>query len=217
MRLIVLGCPGSGKSTQAQYLQAILGIPHISTGSMLRAVTQENTLQSLEVKKILDAGNFVPDEMAVELLKSRLAQPDCQGGFILDGFPRTISQAKALQEMGVDIDYVIVFDVDETEIIRRLSGRRVHPASGRTYHVIHNPPKSEGKDDVTGERLIQRDDDQEEVIKKRLEVYQTQTQVLLDYYKQETISGKNSAPEYIEIDVTGKPEEVRDQILAKIR
>lgn len=217
MRLIFLGCPGAGKGTQSQYLQAILGIPHISLGSMLRAVTQTGTLQGLEIKKILDGGNFVSDEMAIELLKSRIEEPDCQNGFILDGFPRNLAQAKALGKMGIDLDYVIVLDVDEVEVVRRLSGRLVNPASGRTYHLIHNPPKTEGKDDVTGELLMQRDDDREDIIKKRFEVYQAQTAILLEYYQNEAKSGKGNAPNYIEIKETGTPEEVRDRILEQLR
>lgn len=217
MRLIFLGCPGAGKGTQSQYLQAIFGIPHISLGSMLRAVTQSDTLQGLEIQKILDAGNFVSDEMAIELLKVRLEEPDCQNGFILDGFPRNLAQAKALEEMGIGLDYVIVLDVDEAEVIRRLSGRLVHPASGRTYHLIHNPPKTEGKDDVTGEPLMQRDDDKEEVTKKRFEVYQAQTEILLEYYRNKAQSGTDNAPKYIEVNVTGTTEQVRDRILERLQ
>lgn len=217
MRLIFLGCPGAGKGTQSQYLQAILGVPHLSLGSMLRTVTQSGTPQGLEIKKILDGGNFVSDEMAIELLKARLDEPDCQNGFILDGFPRNLAQAKALDKMGIDLDYVIVLKVDEAEVVRRLSGRLVHPGSGRTYHLIHNPPKNAGKDDVTGEALMQRDDDKEEVIKKRFEVYQAQTEVLLKYYKNEAKSGKDNAPKYIEIQETGTPHEIRDRVLEQIQ
>ncbi len=182
MRIILLGSPGSGKGTQAQFITEKYAIPQISTGDMLRAAVREGTPLGLEAKKVMDAGGLVSDDIILGLIKERIAQSDCANGFLLDGFPRTIAQAEGLQKMGVEIDHVIEIAVDDEEIIKRMSGRRVHPGSGRTYHVLYNPPKQEGIDDVTGDPLIQRDDDKEETVRKRLSVYHEQTKPLVGYY-----------------------------------
>src|SRR5919206_3828561 len=181
MRLILLGAPGAGKGTQANFIKEKFNIPQISTGDMLRAAVKAGTPLGLAAKQVMDAGGLVPDDVIIGLVKERIAQPDCRQGFLFDGFPRTIPQADAMRDAGVDIDYVIEIDVDDAEIIKRLSGRRVHLPSGRTYHVQFNPPKTPGKDDVTGEDLIQRDDDREETIRKRLQIYHEQTKQLVDY------------------------------------
>ena len=182
MRILLLGLPGAGKGTQAQFLMAKYGIPQISTGDMLRAAIKAGTPLGIEAKSYMDRGALVPDQLVIELVKERVKQPDCANGFIIDGFPRTLPQAEALRDAGVDIDYVVEFEVDDDEILRRMSGRRVHPASGRTYHVDFNPPKVAGKDDVTGEPLVQRADDNEETVKARIETYHSQTKPLVDYY-----------------------------------
>ncbi len=182
MRIILLGSPGSGKGTQAQFITEKYAIPQISTGDMLRAAVREGTPLGLEAKKVMDAGGLVSDDIILGLIKQRIAEDDCVNGFLLDGFPRTIAQAEGLQKMGVEIDHVIEIAVDDEEIIKRMSGRRVHPGSGRTYHVEYNPPRQEGLDDVTGEPLIQRDDDKEETVRKRLSVYHEQTKPLVGYY-----------------------------------
>ncbi|GAB4256094.1 MAG: adenylate kinase [Methylomicrobium sp.] len=182
MRIILLGSPGSGKGTQAQFITAKYGIPQISTGDMLRAAVRDGTPLGIEAKKVMDAGGLVSDDIILGLIKERIAQPDCRNGFLLDGFPRTIAQAEGLAKMGVVIDHVIEIAVEDEEIVKRMSGRRVHPGSGRTYHVEFNPPKTAGIDDVTGEPLIQRDDDQEETVRKRLNVYHEQTKPLVGYY-----------------------------------
>jgi adenylate kinases len=182
MRIILLGSPGSGKGTQAQFITEKFAIPQISTGDMLRAAVREGTPLGIEAKKVMDAGGLVSDGIILGLIKERIAQDDCKNGFLLDGFPRTIAQAEGLEKMGVELDYVVEIAVGDDEIIKRMSGRRVHPASGRSYHVVFNPPKQEGLDDVTGEPLIQRDDDQEETVRKRLSVYHEQTKPLVDYY-----------------------------------
>jgi adenylate kinase len=212
MRLILLGGPGAGKGTQANYIKERYEIPQISTGDMLRAAVKAGTDMGKEAKKFMDAGGLVPDEVIIGLVKERIEEPDCAKGFLFDGFPRTIPQADAMKEAGVPIDAVVDIDVPDEEIIKRMSGRRVHLASGRTYHVVFNPPKVEGKDDVTGEDLIQRDDDQEETVRKRLEVYHDQTEPLIDYYKQWESTGESEAPQYIGIAGVGKVEEIRDQI-----
>jgi adenylate kinase len=217
MRLILLGPPGAGKGTQANYIKEKFGIPQISTGDMLRAAVKAGTPLGLEAKKIMDAGGLVRDDIIIGLVKDRLKEPDCQKGYMFDGFPRTIPQAEAMKEAGVPIDYVIEIDVPDEEIIKRMSGRRVHLASGRTYHVIFNPPKVEGKDDVTGEPLIQRDDDKEETVRKRLEVYHQQTEALVDYYGKWAASGQPGAPKYRKINGLGKVEEVRDAIFAALQ
>jgi adenylate kinase len=204
MRLILLGGPGAGKGTQANFIKDNYQIPQISTGDMLRAALKEGTELGLKAKEYMDAGKLVPKE------------PDCEKGFLFDGFPRTIPQADALKEAGVPIEAVVDIDVPDGEIIRRMSGRRVHLASGRTYHVVFNPPKEEGKDDVSGEPLIQRDDDQEETVRKRLDVYHAQTEPLIDYYKEWEKSGESAAPKYVRIEGVGKVEEIRDQIYAAL-
>lgn len=190
MRIIFLGAPGSGKGTQARFIRERYGIPQIATGDMLRAAVQAGTELGKKAKAIMDAGELVPDAIILELIKERLAQPDCADGFLLDGFPRTLAQAQGLEKMGVDLDYVIEIDVPAEEIVKRLSGRRVHPGSGRVYHLLYNPPKQNGKDDVTGEPLIQRADDKEETVRKRLEVYHRQTAPLVDFYRQRAREGK---------------------------
>ena len=212
MRVILLGGPGAGKGTQANYIKEKYGIPQISTGDMLRAAVKEGTPLGLEAKKVMDAGGLVSDDIILGLVKERISQDDCSNGFLFDGFPRTLAQAEALKEQGVDIDAVVEIDVDDEEIIKRMSGRRVHLSSGRTYHVVFNPPKEEGKDDVTGEPLIQRDDDKEETVRKRLEVYHEQTEPLIDYYKRWESSGETGAPTYIRIEGVGKVDEIRDRI-----
>ncbi len=209
MRIILLGSPGSGKGTQAQFICKKYGIPQISTGDMLRAAVREGTPLGKEAKKIMDEGGLVSDDIILGLIKERIAQPDCANGFLLDGFPRTIAQAEGLKEMGVDIDYVIEIKVDDEEIIKRMAGRRVHPGSGRTYHVEYNPPKQEGVDDVTGEPLIQREDDKEETVRKRLKVYHEQTQPLVDYY-----ASKDNPAKFVSIPGVGSVEEIREKIFA---
>lgn len=216
MRLILLGPPGAGKGTQANFIKEKYGIPQISTGDMLRAAVKAGTPLGLEAKKIMDAGGLVRDDIIIGLVKDRLKEPDCQKGYMFDGFPRTIPQAEAMKEAGVAIDYVIEIDVPDEEIIKRMSGRRVHLPSGRTYHVIFNPPKVEGKDDVTGEPLIQRDDDKEETVRKRLEVYHQMTEALVEYYGKWAASGQPGAPKYRKINGLGKVEEVRDAIFAAL-
>ena len=215
MKIILLGGPGAGKGTQAQYITEKYNIPQISTGDMLRAAVKAGTPLGLEAKKIMDAGGLVSDDIILGLIKERIAQDDCKNGFLLDGFPRTIPQAEALKEL-TDIDAVVEIDVDDDEIIRRMSGRRVHPGSGRTYHVVFNPPKVEGKDDVTGEDLIQREDDQEETVRKRLEVYHQQTEPLIEFYSKWAESGDPKAPKYIRVDGIGKVEEIRDKIFQQL-
>ncbi|MED5431011.1 MAG: adenylate kinase, partial [Pseudomonadota bacterium] len=196
MRVILLGAPGAGKGTQAQFIKEQFNIPQISTGDMLRAAVKAGTPLGLEAKKVMDAGGLVSDDIILGLVKERIAEDDCANGFLFDGFPRTIPQAQALVEQGVDIDFVVEIDVDDEEIIERLSGRRVHPASGRVYHVKYNPPKEEGKDDETGEELVQRDDDKEETVRKRLEVYQSQTRPLVDFYQDLAKEENANAPRY---------------------
>jgi len=182
MRIILLGSPGSGKGTQAQFITEKYAIPQISTGDMLRAAVRDGSPLGVEAKKVMDAGGLVSDDIILALIKERIAQPDCSNGFLLDGFPRTIAQAEGLDAMSIKIDYVIEINVADEEIVKRIAGRRVHPHSGRTYHVEYNPPKVEGIDDVTGEALVQRDDDKEETVRKRLSVYHEQTKPLVGYY-----------------------------------
>jgi adenylate kinase len=212
MRLILLGGPGAGKGTQANLVKDRYQIPQISTGDMLRAALKEGTELGLKAKEYMDAGKLVPDDVIIGLVKERIKEPDCESGFLFDGFPRTIPQADAMKEAGVPIEAVVDIDVPDEEIIKRMSGRRVHLASGRTYHIVFNPPKEEGKDDETGEPLIQRDDDQEETVRKRLEVYHAQTEPLIGYYKDWEKSGESAAPKYIRIDGVGRVDEIRDQI-----
>ncbi len=217
MRVILLGGPGAGKGTQATYLKDHFGIPQISTGDMLRAAVKAGSELGVAAKKIMDAGGLVSDDIIINLVKERITQPDCAKGFLFDGFPRTIPQADAMKAAGVPIDYVVEIDVEDAEIIKRMSGRRVHLASGRTYHVMFNPPKAQGKDDVTGEPLIQRDDDQEEIVKKRLEIYHTQTSPLVDYYSKWADSEIKGAPKYVKIAGVGSVENIRDNIFAALR
>jgi adenylate kinase len=216
MRVILLGGPGAGKGTQANFIKDKFSIPQISTGDMLRAAVKEGTPLGVEAKKVMDAGGLVSDDIILGLVKERIAQSDCANGFLFDGFPRTLAQAGALRDQGVNIDAVVEIDVDDDEIIRRMSGRRVHLASGRTYHVVFNPPKEEGKDDVTGEPLIQRDDDSEETVRQRLKVYHDQTEPLIDYYSSWAGQSDADAPRYIRIPGIGQVEEIRDAIFAAL-
>ncbi|HSV36631.1 MAG TPA: adenylate kinase [Ramlibacter sp.] len=213
MRLILLGAPGAGKGTQATFICQKYGIPQISTGDMLRAAVKAGTPLGLEAKKVMDSGALVGDDIIIGLVKERLAQPDCANGFLFDGFPRTIPQADAMKTAGVKLDYVLEIDVPFEAIIERMSGRRSHTASGRTYHVKFNPPKVAGIDDVTGEPLIQRDDDKEETVKKRLEVYAAQTRPLVDYYSSWAQTDPVNAPRYRAISGTGTVEEITARAL----
>lgn len=217
MRLILLGAPGAGKGTQATALTQKFGIPQISTGDMLRAAVRAGTPLGLEAKKFMDAGALVPDEVIIGLVKDRIAQADCAKGFLFDGFPRTIPQAEAMKQVGVDLDYVVEIDVEDSEIVKRLSGRRVHPASGRTYHLLFQPPRVEGKDDVTGEALIQRDDDREETVLKRLQVYHSQTKQLVDYYSSWAARNDARAPKYRKVVGTGSVDDIRERIFAALK
>jgi len=217
MRLMLLGGPGAGKGTQAGFIKEKFGIPQISTGDMLRAAVQAGTPLGLAAKQVMDAGQLVSDDIILGLVKERLTDPDCARGFLFDGFPRTIPQADAMRSAGVNLDYVVEIAVDDEEIVKRMSGRRVHLASGRTYHVLFNPPKVEGKDDVTGEDLIQRDDDQEETVRKRLAEYHAKTEPLLAYYSEWAASGAPGAPKYVKIAGVGKVEEIRDRIFAALK
>jgi adenylate kinase len=216
MRLILLGPPGAGKGTQAKYIVERFGIPQISTGDMLRAAVKAGTPLGLAAKKVMDAGQLVSDDIIIGLVKERLKEPDCAKGYLFDGFPRTIPQADALKEAGVALDCVLEIDVADSEIIERMSGRRVHPASGRTYHVRFNSPKVPGKDDVTGEDLVQRDDDREQVVRKRLEVYRQQTRPLVDYYAKWAAGGDARAPQYRRIEGVGPVEAIRDKAFAAL-
>jgi adenylate kinase len=213
MRLILLGGPGAGKGTQAGFVTEHFGIPQISTGDMLRAAVEAGTPLGLEAKKIMDAGGLVSDNIIIQLVMERIAESDCARGFLFDGFPRTIPQARAMRGQGVPVDFVVEIAVDDSEIVRRMSGRRVHLASGRTYHVEFNPPKIPGKDDLTGEDLIQRDDDREETVRKRLQVFHAQTEPLIEYYANWADSGDPGAPVYVRVDGIGGVEEIRDAIL----
>jgi adenylate kinase len=216
MRLILLGPPGAGKGTQAGFITERFKIPQISTGDMLRAAVKAGTPLGVEAKKIMDAGGLVSDEIIIGLVKERLQQPDCANGYLLDGFPRTIPQAEALQAAGIKVDYVLEIDVEDGQIVNRMSGRRVHMASGRTYHVTFNPPKVEGIDDVTGEPLIQRDDDKVETVLKRLQVYRSQTLPLVDYFKRWSASGDKAAPRYRHVEGVGTVENIRMKALAEL-
>ncbi|MBC3931830.1 MULTISPECIES: adenylate kinase [Undibacterium] len=216
MRLILLGAPGAGKGTQANYIKEKFNIPQISTGDMLRAAIAAGTEMGLAAKKVMDAGGLVSDDIIIGLVKDRLKQADCANGYLFDGFPRTIPQADAMKEAGVSIDYVLEIDVPDEAIVDRMSGRRVHTASGRTYHVKFNPPKTEGKDDVTGEDLVQRPDDAEETVKKRLQVYHDQTEVLLGYYGNWAKTGEPGAPKYRKIAGVGAVEAIRDSAFAAL-
>jgi adenylate kinase len=216
MRLILLGAPGAGKGTQATFICKKFGIPQISTGDMLRAAVKAGSEMGLAAKKVMDAGALVSDEIIIGLVKERIAQPDCAGGFLFDGFPRTIVQADAMKAAGVKLDLVLEIDVPDEAIIERMSGRRVHAASGRSYHLKFNPPKVAGKDDVTGEDLIQRADDEEATVRNRLDVYQKQTRPLVDYYANWAASGDAEAPRYRKISGTGSVEDITARAIAAL-
>ncbi len=217
MRLILLGPPGAGKGTQANFITQAYGIPQISTGDMLRAAIKAGTPKGLAAKKVMDAGALVSDDIIIALVKDRLKEPDCARGYLFDGFPRTLPQADAMKEAGVAIDCVLEIDVPDAAIVERMGGRRVHVASGRTYHVRYNPPKVADRDDVTGEALIQRDDDREETVKKRLAVYHAQTKPLVEYYTKWGATGDPRAPRYRKVDGMGTVEAIRDACLAALR
>jgi adenylate kinase len=217
MRFILLGPPGAGKGTQASFITKKYGIPQVSTGDMLRAAIKAGTELGLKAKKLMDAGQLVSDDVILDLVKHRMAQPDCAGGFLFDGFPRTMAQAEAMKNAGLFIDYVIEIAVPDEEIIQRMGGRRVHPASGRTYHVKFNPPKVADKDDVTGEPLILRQDDQPETVKERLRVYHAQTQPLIEYYSKWQATGDPKAPKHLKVSGTGTVEQIRDRVFAALK
>lgn len=216
MRLILLGAPGAGKGTQATFICQKYGIPQISTGDMLRAAVKAGTPLGLKAKAVMESGALVSDDIIIGLVKERIAEPDCANGFLFDGFPRTIPQADAMKEAGVKLDYVLEIDVPFDAIIERMSGRRSHPGSGRTYHVKFNPPKVAGKDDATGEDLIQRDDDKEETVKKRLDVYSAQTRPLVDYYSSWAQQDPAAAPKYRAISGSGSVEQITDRALSAL-
>lgn len=213
MRLILLGAPGAGKGTQAQFITEKYGIPQISTGDMLRAAVKAQTELGVQAKAVMDAGGLVSDDIIIGLVKERIKADDCASGFLFDGFPRTIPQAEAMVEAGVDLDHVVEIAVDDEAIVARLSGRRVHPGSGRIYHTEHNPPKREGLDDETGEPLVLRDDDHEDTVRKRLEIYHSQTSPLVDFYK--SMSGPR-APAYHRIEGVGSVDEIRLAVFAAL-
>ncbi len=217
MRLILLGAPGAGKGTQATFICKQHGIPQISTGDMLRAAVKAGTAIGQKAKAVMDSGALVSDDIMIALVKERIAQPDCANGFLFDGFPRTIPQAEAMKTAGVKLDYVLEIDVPFDAIIERMSGRRSHPASGRTYHVKFNPPKAEGKDDITGEPLIQREDDKAETVQKRLDVYSAQTRPLVDYYSNWVKAEPAAAPKYRAISGTGTVEDITARALAALK
>ena len=214
MRIILLGAPGAGKGTQAQFLTKKYNIPQISTGDMLRAAIKAGTEMGKLAKEAMDAGKLVTDDIIIGLVKDRIAEDDCKNGFLLDGFPRTLAQADAVTNAGIEIDAVIEIDVPDEEIVKRMSGRRVHLASGRTYHIVYNPPKVEGKDDITGEELVQRDDDKEEVVLDRLKVYHEQTEPLIGYYKAQ--AAKNPQLKYITVDGTADIKDVEEAIVSQL-
>jgi len=217
MRFILLGPPGAGKGTQAGFITKKFGVPQISTGDMLRAAIKAGSRLGVKVKQLMDAGQLVSDDIIIDLVKQRLREADCAGGFLFDGFPRTIAQAEAMKVAGVRIDYVLEIAVADEEIILRMGGRRVHPASGRTYHVKFNPPKVADKDDVTGEALILRADDKPETVKERLEVYHAQTQPLIEYYRKWEARGDADAPRHRQVSGTGTVEEIRDRAFAALK
>jgi adenylate kinase len=217
MRLILLGPPGAGKGTQAAFIKQVYGIPQISTGDMLRAAVKAGTPLSVAAKKVMDSGALVSDEIIIALVKERLQAADCAHGYLFDGFPRTIPQADAMKDAAVPIDFVLEIAVPDAVIVERMSGRRVHAASGRSYHLKYNPPKIAGRDDVTGEALIQRDDDKEDTVKKRLAVYHAQTEPLVAYYRQWAASGDPRAPKYRSVDGLGSVDAIKDAVLAALR
>ena len=217
MRIILMGPPGAGKGTQANYIKEEFGIPQISTGDMLRAAVSAGTPLGKELKKIMDSGQLVSDELILQLVKERITEDDCRRGYLFDGFPRTIAQADGMKSNGIEVDHVIELQVDDNDIIQRMSGRRIHPGSGRSYHVIFNPPKVPDKDDVTGEPLIQRDDDKEKTVQKRLQVYHEQTAPLIEYYSKWAESGAENAPKYSRIDGSGDVDIIRRKIVSVLR
>lgn len=217
MRIIMLGAPGAGKGTQAQFITERFSIPQISTGDMLRAAVKAESELGKQVKEVMASGGLVSDDIIIALIEERVQQPDCENGYLLDGFPRTIPQAEALKDQGIDIDYVVEISVDDEEIVSRLSGRRVHEASGRIYHVKFDPPKTEGKDDETGDPLVQREDDKEETVRKRLNIYHEQTAPLIGYYQDWAKKDPQQAPEYISVKGVGSLDEIRDQILTQLK
>ncbi|HRQ05502.1 MAG TPA: adenylate kinase [Nitrosomonas halophila] len=217
MRIILLGAPGAGKGTQAAYIREHFAIPQISTGDILRNAVKEGTELGIMAQKIMESGGLVSDDIIINLVQARIQEPDCTNGFLFDGFPRTIPQADALKAAAVHIDYVVEIDVPDAEIIKRLSGRRVHPSSGRTYHIAFNPPKVADRDDITGEALILRDDDREETVRKRLEVYHQQTRPLVNYYLEWAASGAQHAPRYIKVAGTGNVETIRNDIITALK
>ena len=217
MRLILLGAPGAGKGTQATFIKEKFNIPQISTGDMLRAAVKAGTPLGLEAKSYMDSGGLVPDAVIIGLVSERIKEADCQNGFLFDGFPRTIPQADAMKAAGVGIDYVVEIDVPDEAIVERMSGRRSHPTSGRTYHVKFNPPKVAGKDDITGEDLVQRDDDKEETVKKRLEVYHSQTKPLVKYYVDWANSGKAGAPKHVFVNGLGDMNNIKEEIFTSLK
>lgn len=216
MRVLLLGQPGAGKGTQAQFLMTKFGIPQVSTGDMLRNAIRAGEPLGLEAKAYMDKGALVPDEVVIALAKQRIESSECAKGFIMDGFPRTLRQAEALRKAGVDIDFVVELQVEDDEILRRMSGRRVHPASGRVYHIDYNPPKVAGRDDATGEPLVQRPDDKEETVKSRIATYHEQTKPLVKYYRDWAESGDARAPKYVNVNGLGSMEAIRDKIFASL-
>ncbi len=216
MRIILLGPPGAGKGTQAQFIMQAFDIPQISTGDMLRAAVKAGTELGLKVKEVMDSGALVSDDIIIALVKERIQQDDCQNGFLFDGFPRTIPQAQAMIDAGVNVDNVLEIYVDDEEIVKRMSGRRVHEGSGRVYHVIYNPPKQEGIDDETGERLIQRKDDSEETVRKRLEIYHQQTEVLVEFYQQLNEQNGSPPPRYHRVNGVGDVDEIKSSVLTAL-
>jgi adenylate kinase len=216
MRIILLGMPGAGKGTQARFLIEKYSIPQISTGDMLRAAIKADTPPGREAKKYMDRGALVPDDIVIEFVKQRVSQPDCANGFIFDGFPRTIPQAEALRCAGIHVDFVVDVHVEDNEILRRMSGRRVHPPSGRSYHISFNPPKVAGRDDITGESLVQRDDDKEETVRQRIRIYHNQTKPLIEYYSRWSAAGDPHAPRYVRIDGAGTVDQIRERLLAEL-
>ncbi|MGM0953686.1 MAG: adenylate kinase [Pseudomonadota bacterium] len=217
MRIIMLGAPGAGKGTQAQFITERFAIPQISTGEMLRAAIKAGSALGKQVKEVMASGGLVSDDIIIALIEERIQQPDCKNGFLLDGFPRTIPQAEALKDNGIAIDYVVEIAVDDEEIVSRLSGRRVHEDSGRIYHLKYDPPKVEGKDDQTGEPLAQREDDREETVRKRLQVYHEQTAPLVDFYKGWAEKAPSEAPKYVRVEGVGSMDSIRDQILSELK
>ncbi|MFO7787280.1 MAG: adenylate kinase [Halospina sp.] len=217
MRIILLGPPGAGKGTQAAYLTEAFGIPQISTGDMLRGHVKAGTELGRKAQEVMNAGQLVSDDLIIGMLKERIAEDDCKNGYLLDGVPRTIPQAESLQEQGIKIDYVVEISVDDEEIVERLSGRRIHEPSGRVYHVKHMPPKEDGKDDETGEPLIQREDDKEETVRKRLQVYREETEPLVKFYQELEAKNPGNAPHYVRIEGVGSTESIRDRIISTLK